>query len=113
MGTSSSYGTYVDALTPVIKSLTGLDYEFTDNHQYYFYKNMVQDINGDCPIIYDVDPYYFYNGYGHMGHYVVGNGYGDGDLCYYWDVNGGFAYQWHIAAEDMSVALNANGGYYV
>ena len=112
MGTGVN-GTNVDSYTPILAAYTGLNYEFTNNNQYYFYNNMVQDINGNCPITYDVDPYYFDIGYSHMGHYVVGNGYGAGDICYYWDVNGNFADQWHISASEMSQALNGNGGYYV
>lgn len=113
MGTVDPKGTYIDALAPQLVRFTGLNYEVTNNYQYYFYNNMVQDINAGDPIVYDVDPYYFGVGYGHMGHFVVGNGYGTESMCYYWDVNGNMADEWHISASEMSQALNANGGYYV
>lgn len=110
---TSNTGTYVNDFTPVLKSLTGADYEYTDTNQYYFYNNMVQDINANFPVVYDVDAYYFDIGYSHIGHMVVGNGYGPNNLCYYWDVNGPFADQWHISASEMQTALIKNGGYYV
>ena len=113
MGTGDK-GTYVDSLTPVLVRLSGKPYEFSVNKDEPFYDNMVTDINGDAPVIYDVDAQSLNSDYGpDIGHYVVGMGYGPGRTVYYYDVNPGFNKVWDVTEDIMGDALDAHGGYYV
>lgn len=113
MGTSPSYGTYVDSAAPVIAQLTGASYELGNNSQSYFYPNMVADINANYPVIYSVNSSVL-NGGPNVGHGVVGIGYGNGQTTWFWDVNPSMAVDiWYCTAGEMSSALNANGGYYI
>ncbi len=116
MGSSPSHGTYVNRAAPVIKQLTGANYEYTSNQASYFLPNVKTDIANGYPVIYFVDAGYFYNGYTvGTGHAVLGVGYQD-NLVSFYDPNpvSQFNDIWQISAPDMSTALNANdGGYYI
>lgn len=113
MGTNPSYGTYVDQAAPVIAQLTGAPYELGNNAQSNFYNNMVADINANYPVIYSVNSAVLNDG-PNVGHAVVGIGYGDNGMTWFWDVNGAKATDiWYCTADEMSNALNANGGYYI
>ena len=114
MGTTSGIGTYVNRAAPVIKQLTGANYEFSSNVSNYFLPNVKSDIASGYPVIYFVDAGYFYNGYQiGTGHAVLGVGYQD-NLVSFYDPNPGYNDIWKISAPDMSTALNANdGGYYI
>ena len=114
MGTTSGVGTYIDVAQVQIAKLTGAPYELGNNSYTYFYNNMVADINANYPVIYSVNPYVFNNGSPSIGHAIVGNGYGNGNLVWFWDVNGSLSTGlWNCSAAEMSSALNANDGYYI
>lgn len=114
MGTSDK-GTNVDSLTLVLVELSGKPYEFSSTINEPFYDNMVTDINGNAPVIYDVDAHFLNTAYAEdTGHYVVGMGYGPGRTVYYYDVNPGFDDEWAVSEADMERALTEHSvGYYV
>lgn len=113
MGTTEAYGTDIGEIEKELIYLTGANYEMTNNSQYPFYQNMVQDINGDFPVIYNVDAYYLVNDYiGHGGHYIVGNGYDTNEGVYYYDPNPPVAGDFLMTARGMSTAMDMNYGIY-
>ncbi len=112
MNTAPSHGTYMDDAQPVIAQLTGANYELGNNTHSHYYANMVADINANYPVIYSVNPYIFGNGHGSYGHAVLGNGYAPNE-AWFWDPLASFASLWHCSVDEMSRALNQNGGFYI
>ena len=107
MGTVIGVGTEFENALPQLRGITGLDYELANSNQYDFYSNMVNDINGNCPIIYFVNQAYLYDDGQNVGHAIVGNGYGSNNIAWFWDVDGTHSTtNWSISASDMNAAMN-------
>ena len=108
-------GTYVNDVSDVVVSYTGLPYEVEDVNNGNFYNNVKADFDADYPVIYDVKPFVLGDDFyaPKTSHYIVGSGYSTSRQLYYSDPWRKSEYNRTVTEKQMSDALKANGGYYI